>query len=60
MDNTEAPPRPNSESPRLGTSAHTHIRVNNTWTPKVCRIMAFRVIIMGLRLLFYLLLGFRY
>ena len=31
----------------------------NTWTPKVCKIMAFRAVIMGLGLLFYILLGFR-
>ena len=30
-----------------------------TWTPKVCKIIAFMAIIMGLRLLFYVLLGFR-
>ena len=30
-----------------------------TWTPKVCKIMAFMAIIMGLGLLFYILLGFR-
>ena len=28
-----------------------------TWTPKVCKIMAFMAIIMGLGLLFYILLG---
>ena len=31
-----------------------------TWTPKVCKIMAFMIVIMGLGLLFYILLGFRY
>ena len=30
-----------------------------TWTPKVCKIMAFLAIIPGLGLLFYILLGFR-
>ena len=30
-----------------------------TWTPKVCKIMAFMAVIMGLGLLFYMLLGFR-
>ena len=30
-----------------------------TWTPKVCKIMAFMAVIMGLGLLFYILLGFR-
>ena len=29
-----------------------------TWTPKVCKIMAFVAIIMGLGLLFYILLEF--
>ena len=32
----------------------------NTWAPKVCKIMAFRAVIIGLGLLFYILLGFRY
>ena len=36
------------------------LRVNHTWTPKVCRIIAFMAIIGGLRLSFYILLGFRY
>ena len=31
-----------------------------TWTPKVCKMMAFMAIIMGLGLLFYILFGFRY
>ena len=31
-----------------------------TWAPKVCKIVAFMVIIMGLGLLLYILLGFRY
>ena len=31
-----------------------------TWTPKVCKIMAFTAVIMGLGLLFCILLGFRY
>ena len=30
-----------------------------TWTPKVCKIMAFMAVIMGLGLLFYILLGSR-
>ena len=29
-----------------------------TWTPKVCKIMAFMAILMGLGLVFYILLGF--
>ena len=32
---------------------------NCSWTPKVCQIMAFMAVIMGLGLLFYILLGFR-
>ena len=32
---------------------------HSTWTPKVCKIMAFMAILMGLGLLFYILLGFR-
>ena len=32
---------------------------NPTWTPKVCKIMAFMAVILGLGLLFYILLGFR-
>ena len=31
-----------------------------TWTPKVCKIMAFMAITLGLGLLFYTLLGLRY
>ena len=30
-----------------------------TWTPKVCKIMAFTATFKGLGLLFYILLGFR-
>ena len=33
--------------------------LNNTWTPKVCKTMALRAIIMGLGPFFYILLGFR-
>ena len=32
----------------------------STWTPKVCKIMAFKAANMGLGLSFYTLLGFRY
>ena len=31
-----------------------------TWTPKVCKIMVLMAIILGVGLLFYILLGFRY
>ena len=31
-----------------------------TWAPKVCKIMAFKAVIMALGLFFYTLLGFRY
>ena len=41
-----------------GTKTKAH--KNTTWTPKVCKIMALRVILRGLGLLFYILLGFRY
>ena len=34
--------------------------LNTTWPPKVGKIMAFMAIIMGLGLLFYIPLGFRY
>ena len=34
--------------------------MGTTWAPKVCRIVAFMAIIMGLGPLFYILLGFRY
>ena len=33
--------------------------VGFTWTPKVCKIMAFMAVSMGLRPSFYILLGFR-
>ena len=39
--------------------SHKPSALNPTWTPKVCKIMAFRAVIMGLGLLFYILLGFR-
>ena len=32
----------------------------STWPPKVCKIMAFMAVIMGLGPLFYILLGFRH
>ena len=31
----------------------------DTWTPKVCKIMAFMAMFKGLGLLLYILLGFR-
>ena len=31
-----------------------------TWTPRVCKIVAFMAVITGLGPLFYILLGFRY
>ena len=33
--------------------------ISPTWTPGVCKIMAFMAVIMGSGLLFYILLGFR-
>ena len=41
----------------FGGPAFTASRL--TWTPKVCKIMAFMAIIRALGLLFYILLGFR-
>ena len=33
--------------------------IDPTWAPKVCKIMAFRAVIMGLGLLLCILLGYR-
>ena len=48
--------------PISATNKHQHFQwcKPTTWAPKVCKIMAFMAIIMGLGLLFYILLGFRY
>ena len=46
--------RNEGQVPKTRTSA-----LNPTWTPKVCKIMAFVAVIMGLGLLFYILLGLR-
>ena len=35
------------------------VYLDPTWIPKVCKIMAFMAVILGLGLLFYILLGFR-
>ena len=43
----------------LGLPCSTAPTLTTTWTPKVCRIMALKVIIMCLGLLFHILLGFR-
>ena len=49
--------------PRMGRSLLMQEVILNmrmpTWTPKVCKIMAFMAISMGLGPLFYILLGFR-
>ena len=37
-----------------------NIDTGHTWTAKVCKIMGFMAVIMGLVLLFYILLGLRY
>ena len=37
----------------------TKLSLPSTWTPKVCKMMAFMAIIRGLGLLFYMLVGFR-
>ena len=42
----------------LGSGMNT--RVGTTWTPKVCKIMAFEAVFGGFWLLFYILLGSRY
>ena len=42
-----------------GERGHARLGVGPTWTPKVCRTMAFWAILMGLGLLFYIPLGFR-
>ena len=44
---------------RTSKSKGSKLGFGFTWTPKVCKIMAFIAMFMGLRLLFYLLLGFR-
>ena len=47
-------------APRRTVESDGRIRIRTTWTPKVCKIMAFRAIILGLGLFFYILLGLRY
>ena len=44
----------------LASSASALANHADTWTPKVCKIIAFMAIIMGLGPLFYILWGFRY
>ena len=41
------------------SSAELFLRRTASWTPKVCKIMAFMATIRGSGLLFYMLLGFR-
>ena len=49
------------ETPHPSIKHESHgILQSSTWTPKVGKIMAFMAIVMGLGLLFYILLGFRY
>ena len=45
---------------RARSGAAFFIFGGQTWTPKVCKIMAFMAVIGGLGPLFYILLGFRY
>ena len=46
---------------RIGSLGYfRHVGHRSTWTPKVCKRMAFMAVIMGLRLLFYILSGLRY
>ena len=56
------------ETSRLGAHSRCHALllllpitgiVQVTWTPKICKIMAFMAMIRGSGLLFYILLGFR-
>ena len=48
-----------SGSPVRFVSFRSLAGLGSTWTPKVCKIMTFMAVIMGLGLLFYILLGFR-
>ena len=50
-------PTPGLPTPDFGEDSES--KASSTWAPKVCKIMAFMAIIMGLGLLFYILLGFR-
>ena len=46
--------------PRTKGAANTKKRERFcTWTPKVCKMMAFMAVIISLRLFFYIILGFR-
>ena len=47
----------NSNSNNISNNSHSS--ENKTWTPKVCRIIAFLAAFGDLGLLFYILLGFR-
>ena len=49
----------NLHGPLAGLILTVALGLGTTWTPKVCRIMAFMAILMGLGLLFCILLGFR-
>ena len=49
------------DSTNRGQTTSKRLKVlASTWTPKVCKIIAFMATIMVLGLLFYMLLGFRY
>ena len=48
-----------NEEPKASSKLPACISQGLTWTPKVCNIMAFMALIMGLGLLFYILLGLR-
>ena len=37
----------------------TYFGIGPTWTPKVCKVIAFKAVILGLGQLFHILLGFR-
>ena len=59
MQNTQALQRLLACTKETKSAFHVCLEEGSTWTPKVCKIMAFMAIIMGLGPLFYLLLGFR-
>ena len=54
-----AVPCPSSTPRRSSSSISCQVNIGFTWTPKVCKIMAFMAVILGFGLFFYILLGFR-
>ena len=55
-------PEVNNPEPKsvIPTSYTFKPRLRSSWTPELCKIMAFMAVIMGLGLLVYILLGFRF